>query len=292
MVETLINDKAENTKLATTMVATAEERAQEQILSIIVQQDDVSWKQIIFDLIDSEQMDPWDINISILSKCFLEELKKLKEHDFRISGKVVLASAILLKLKANRLHNEEMAQLDNLIQSMEEPVDLGLDDLQLFPEMVFEEPVQEKPKLVPRTPQPRKRKVSVYDLVEALEEALETEARRPVPTETRILDEIEPPKTHIDISEVIREIYGVIYDHYETNMQPKGSLEFTHLSRSEDKRDKVMTFIPLLHLENARKVHLDQEEHFGPIAVHLLDTTPPDADALAQQFEKEQKGAV
>ena len=35
-----------------------------------------------------------------------------------------------------------------------------------------------KPQIYPRTPQPRKRKVSVFDLVQALEKALEVENRR------------------------------------------------------------------------------------------------------------------
>src|SRR3989344_5656361 len=142
--------------------STIEETTQKHILDLIVHKDDVSWKNIIFELISSEQMDPWDINISLLAQRFLEELKKLKEMDFRISGKVVLASAILLKLKADKLRDEELTALDNLIHSADEPIDLGLDELQQFEEPAY----AEKPQLIPRTPQPRKRKVSVYDLVE------------------------------------------------------------------------------------------------------------------------------
>lgn len=259
-----------------------EEKTQNQILDIIVHQDDVSWKQLIFDLIETEQMDPWDINLSLISQRFLDMLKKLKEMDFRISGKVVLASAILLKMKAEKLHAEDLAALDRLIHSVEEPIDLGLDDLYgLGMESVFE-PQVERPKLVPRTPQPRKRKVSVYDLVEALEKALETESRRPKKYTPRVLDTIDPPKNHIDISVIIKEVYAHIHDHYEGRGGEPGSLQFTHIIRSEDPRDKVMAFIPLLHLENALKVEMEQEEHFGPITIHLRDKSAPDVEALAE----------
>jgi hypothetical protein len=132
----------------------------------------------------------------------------------------------------------------------------------------------EKPQLVPRTPQPRKRKVSVYDLVEALEKALEHDANRPVYQPPKVLDTIDPPEHHIDISVIIREVYDHVYGHYEVKKN-NDQLMFHHIARSTDPRDMVMTFIPLLHLENARKVEMEQPEHFGPINIHLLDKAPP-----------------
>jgi chromatin segregation and condensation protein Rec8/ScpA/Scc1 (kleisin family) len=249
---------------------TVEEKTQKQILDIIVGKDDVSWKAIIFGLIENEQMDPWDINISLIAAKFLEELKKLQEMDFRISGKVVLASAILLKLKAEKLRDEDIMALERFIQTAEEPVDLGLEEF----EEINDISLGEKPQLIPRTPQPRKRKVSVYDLVEALEKALEMDARRPAYQPPRVLDTIDPPEHHIDISVIIREVYDRIYGHYEMKKE-KSQLMFHHIARSTDKQDMVMTFIPLLHLENARKVEMEQPEHFGPINVHLLDKSPP-----------------
>jgi chromatin segregation and condensation protein Rec8/ScpA/Scc1 (kleisin family) len=116
--------------------------------------------------------------------------------------------------------------------------------------------------------------VSVYDLVEALEKALEMDARRPIYLPPRTLDTINPPEHHIDISVIIREVYDRIYGHYEVT-QKKDQLMFHHIARSTDRQDMVMTFIPLLHLENARKVEMEQPEHFGPINIHLIDRAPP-----------------
>ncbi|MBR9701081.1 hypothetical protein GOV11_04410 [Candidatus Woesearchaeota archaeon] len=289
-MKTLINIGIKDSPTEAGIVATsaerkAEERTQKQILDLIVHKDDVSWKQIIFELIDTEQMDPWDINISLISQKFLGMLKKLKEMDFRISGKVVLASAILLKMKTEKLQDEDLAMLDHLIQSAEEPIDLGLDDaFGLFDDFGADGAVVERPKLVPRTPQPRKRKVSVYDLVEALEQALDTESRRPPKRKARTIQKVEMPDEGFrDITEIIQEVYDHVYDHYETKKKKSGSLMFKHITRSEDPRDKVLTFIPLLHLENAQKVAMEQDEHFGPITVHLTDTTPPDFSSFAEE---------
>jgi segregation and condensation protein A len=269
---------------ATTMSQTllAQKRrasTQEQIFQILFDNDELTWKQIIFGLIESEEMNPWDIDITLISQKFLEMLKTLKQMDFRISGKIVLASAILLKMKSTKLMEEEIAALDNLINTAEEPVDMGLfeelpmDGAFLMPDQA----APEKPKLVPRTPQPRKRKVSVYDLVEALEKALEQDARK-VRQPPKLIKEAKVPKDHVDMSAIIREVYDRVNTHYKGETKP--ILTFDDLIPSDEKEDKVLTFIPLLHLDFQRKLDVKQKRHFGEIGIHLLE-----ADAKFTQAE-------
>ncbi len=244
---------------------------QEQIFQILFESDELTWKQIIFGLIEAEEMDPWDIDITLISQKFLEMLKTLKQMDFRISGKIVLASAILLKMKSKKLMEEEIAALDQLINSADEPVDMGFfDEFPAESIFVFDEHgkvKREKPRLVPRTPQPRKRKVSVYDLVEALEKALEIDARR-VKTAPKLIKEAKAPRDHVDMSALLREVYDRVNGHYKADSAPK--LTFDDLIPSEEREDKVLTFIPLLHLDFQRKVDVKQKQHFGTIHVHLL----------------------
>lgn len=257
--------------MAQAILAQKRRSTHEQVFQILFESDEVTWKQIIFGLIEAEEMDPWDIDISRISQKFLEMLKTLKQMDFRISGKIVLASAILLKMKSNRLMEEELAALDNLISSVEDPVDMGFFDE--FPVdgtlLVDGAGVRrfERPQLVPRTPQPRKRKVSVYDLVEALEKALEMDGRR-VRTPPKIIKEARLPKDHIDMTAMIREVYDRVNGHYKRAGAP--ILSFADLIPSEEREDKVLTFIPLLHLDFQRKVDVRQRQHFGDIHVHLL----------------------
>ena len=56
-----------------------------------------------------------------------------------------------------------------------------------------------------------------------------------------------------------------------TNTKPTTKIYFDELLPSEDKQSKVYTFLPLLHLENQRKLDLLQEEHFGPIEVQIMN---------------------
>ena len=88
---------------------------QDKLFDMLLQQDDITWQSMIHDAVRTEQMDPWDIDIAVLAARFLEMLKKFKEMDFRISGKIVLAAAILLRIKSYRLVSEDLNQLDQLI---------------------------------------------------------------------------------------------------------------------------------------------------------------------------------
>ncbi len=240
---------------------------QQKIFSILFEKDEVTWKSLIQRLIREEGMDPWDIDVSLIAKKYVKILKKLKDMDFRLSGKVVLAAAILLKMKSSRLVGEDLTELDRLIASAEPYEDdfaaAFYDQLEM--ELDEQAPVQpEIPDLVPKTPQPRTRKVSVYDLMEALEQALVVKKRRIV----RNIPEkkMEIPKKEKDITEVIKVIYNKIVGFFDKNDK---ELFFTELIESDTKEDKVFTFIPLLHLDRDCKVSLDQKQHFGPIQISL-----------------------
>jgi len=240
---------------------------QERIFQILFENDEITWKQIIFGLIETEEMDPWDIDISRIAQQFLKMLRTLTRLDFRISGKMVLASAILLKMKSTKLVDEEIAALDQLINSADEPVAL-FDEFPVDGSLLIQEEAPgERPRLVPRTPQPRKRKVSVYDLVEALEQALEVDANR-VRFQPRILQEVTLPDNPLDMGQLIRHVYEKVNKHYKGRNAVM--LTFEELVPSDAKEDKVLTFIPLLHLDFQRKVDMLQEEHFGPISIKLL----------------------
>ena len=64
---------------------------------------------------------------------------------------------------------------------------------------------------------------------------------------------------------MIKNLYLKIKDMFKG----KDNLTFSKLVPSENKEDKVFTFIPLLHLTNQRKIDLEQKEHFGEIEIVL-----------------------
>lgn len=252
---------------------------EEKIMEIVLgkESNEITWRSMIYELVKSEQMDPWDVDVSVLSKKYVVMLKKLKELDFRVSGKMVLAAAILLKIKSSLLVGDEMAELDRLMTPQnEDDASQGFyDDLDNFYGKGEYANYSPQP-LLPRTPQPRKRKVSIYDLVISLQKALEVRDRRVVRNTPR--GTLEVPKRKIDMGKLVNDVYDKI-----TGMLKSGSrLTFTQLlPEGATKEAKVLTFMPLLHLANSdyRKIDLEQQEHFGEIGILLREGIAPVAAA-------------
>lgn len=236
---------------------------QDQIYDLLTKQEEVTWQTIIQDLVKKEELDPWNIDISKLTHRYMETLKKLHEHNFFVSGKMLLASAILLKIKSDKLLHGDLAafdqqlfpQDDNLLDNPEDfaqPNQLSLSDI---------------PPLLVKTPQPRKRQLTLNDLMHALEKALEVDERRTI---RRLQDDVvfreaTLPEKIYDITELIKDLYDKIRFHL--SHQP--TLTFDELIPSEKKEDKIMTFIPLLHLDCQQKIDLQQDVPFGTIHIKL-----------------------
>ncbi len=230
---------------------------EQRIFDIIFEGDEVTWLSLLQDLVRVEKMDPWDVDVSHLAQRYIEMLKKMHELDLRISGKVVLAAAILLKIKSQYLMDRDLLNFDKLMHPEEYSEDALYENQQ--PRPVID---PREVRLIPRTPQPRKRKVSIYELVEALRQALEVKNRRRQILETI---NIPLPEKKIDISKVIEQLYSTI----EKLFKEEGRLTFSQLVPSSKKEDIVNVFIPVLHLSNQRRIALEQQTHFGEIEVRL-----------------------
>jgi segregation and condensation protein A len=240
---------------------------EEGMFELLFDKDEISWQSIILELVRTNQMNPWDIDVSILAQKYLDMMRTLKELDFRVSGKIVLAAAIMLKIKSNRLVGEDLDYLDSLFAQGEgEDLDYEAD---LTAQQIAEQfkLTPEQLKLMPRTPQMRKRKVSIYDLMDALQKAMEVKRRRVM----RDLPQarFEAPKKRKQISVMIYEVFGRIKSFLVSGEKTKTT--FSEILPSQERDDKVYTFIPLLHLSNARKIDIEQEIPFGEIEIELLN---------------------
>jgi len=242
------------------------------LYSIITTGDEVTWKSIILGLVNDGDMDPWNVDVSKLTKKYLEALKKIKESNLRVSGKVILAAALLLRIKSNRLVGEDLLAFDQMLASSEDDSDMLYqdDDGEYLSEEAMRKKIEREKNftLVPRTPQPRKRKVSVHDLIDALEQALQVKKRRSLRYQ---LDNTRPivtvPGDVVNITNLINDLYAEIR---ELLLEDGSNLKFTDLCPEDaSTNDKVSTFIPLLHLSNARRIDLAQEVHFGEINIKL-----------------------
>ncbi len=238
--------------------------SQEQIHNLLFG-DQLSWQAIIHDLINTEQLDPWDIDISLLSQRFLEKVRMLEEANFFVSSKVLLAAAILLRMKSEILLEQDLPNLDAILfgqkdqkkQDSYKTERIELDD--------------EIPELIARTPLPRFRKVTLDELMKALGQAITTENRRikriVVARQQEFEIAIAMPKSIINLKEKLKEIYQRLRTIFS---QRKNKLPFSEFAgKSSD--EKISAFIPLLHLDHQQKVWLEQNGHFEEIWISLKD---------------------
>jgi len=216
---------------------------------------------MIFDLVKKEGLDPWNINVSHLAEKYIKRLKELKDLNLKVSGKVVLAAAILLRIKSNKLVGDDLDEFDRLIAGSEVSEEEFYDEL--AQELAKGEEIPKERlnfELLPRLPQPRKRKVSVYDLVKALEKALEVKQRR-ILRNTK--PDIKVPEKGFDINAAISELDQRI----DRLISARERLRFTDLLTDNSKDEIVFTFLPLLHLSNTGVIDLKQEVSFGDIFI-------------------------
>ena len=218
--------------------------AQEEKLYNTILSREMTWEGLIRDIVQTEGLDPWDIDISKLTKKYFNALREMKETDIRISGKFILAAAILLKMKSDYLIVKEEEKLEEKKE-----------------EVFYESKNYE---LSPNIPMPKERKVTITELISSLQKALDVNKRRKIKRERRDV-QVNVELKKIDLGEKVSELYKKIVGFFQRFKQ--GKLTFSTLVPSEEKEDVIWTFIPLIHLANRGKIDLEQKEEFGEIYV-------------------------
>lgn len=258
---------------------------QEEVHDLLFNRE-IGWQDIIHDLINTEQLDPWDIDLVILTEKYLEKVYELEEADFFVSSKVLLAAALLLRIKSEILLNKHIKSIDDILFNRVYDSGKKYD----YERIELEEDI---PELIPRSPMPRFKRVTIQELMESLNKAIITENRRikkEIVNKNAIRESlISLPKKTMNIRDKIKEIFNLLTGHFRENK------DHTKIAYSVfvglDKQKKIEYFAPLLHLENQKKVWLDQKEHFKEIDIWMRKTYlqhhgDPFAD-LKTEFEEE-----
>jgi segregation and condensation protein A len=212
--------------------------------------EDLTIETKIRDIVTGEGLDPWNIDISILTNRFVQAVREMKQKDIKISGKFLLAAAILLKMKADYLIAKE--EEEAVGEEAQLPIEL----------LEFE--------LEPHIPVPKKRKVTLEELMNSLRTALVVRQRREVRFKERRI-EVKREIRKVDIGEKIKNLYNKISDFFQQFKTKE--VEFSKLIPTRHRWDIIWTFIPLVHLANKGEVRLRQDEPFGEIYVRGREET-------------------
>jgi segregation and condensation protein A len=223
---------------------------EENILKMIIEKE--SWEEIIYYIVSIENLNPWDVNLIKLTDSFMKFIENMKELDFRIPAKIVFVAAILLRLKAESL---SIFEEEEEIKELQKPfVDLGID-----PNLIqLGLPMKRMPK----------RQITLDELIHALKKALTVRERR---KERRKVwrARLEAEITEEDIAKRIEEIMKRIEELMKKLKEDK--VKFRQLVKKWDREEIVENFVPLLHLEQDKRIRCDQEDFFKEIFISKVN---------------------
>jgi len=185
----------------------------------------------------------------------------MEERDFFVSSKVLLAASFLLRIKSEILLNKYIKSIDEILfGNKQEEKKYPLERIELEDEI---------PELIPRSPFPRFKKVTLQELLESLNKAIITENRRikkEIVNKNALRESsISLPRRKFSIKDKILEITKILEAHFNSKEEHK-KITFTELA-GQDKEKRIEHFSPLLYLENQKKIWLEQPGHFEEIYI-------------------------
>jgi segregation and condensation protein A len=222
----------------------------------------------VFELVVTQKMNPWDINLIEFSKMYLARVKKATELNLIVAGKIIYMAWEILKLQSEqvlqRVDRPDQVEMmfegwnpDNL-DLFVDPFELGNGEMMLHTE---ESPIDEK---VRRKSQ---RAVTLIDLLDAFEEAKkESDIRQEL---AKFMVKYRRPdfddKSHKeDLEDDIAEVWDRI------QRCGQGSVPIIDLYTT-GKEDRVKVFISILFLARMGKIHIWQEKPpYGEIFLEVM----------------------
>jgi segregation and condensation protein A len=231
----------------------------EEIMKLITSE--YSWEQVIYKVIAWEGLDPWDLNIKKLSNSFVQYITKMEQLDFKVPAKYVVIAAVLLRMKSDHL---EFLDFMHDLEAAEPEIEVDgetVGEAQEGEEQEF----QLNPITVPPKRQPVRR-VMVTELISALRKVMDTEERRKS-RGLRRTERIEIKNTD-DVVKRISQMYDKISSLLsKINKKEKKQLRFSEIVEKWNRKNVVDAFLPLVYLENEKKVNCEQENMFDEIYI-------------------------
>jgi len=219
-----------------------------------------SWEVVLQRL--TEDMDPWDIDLTELTRRFREYLSALRELRFEIPGRMVLASSILLRMKSDGLLEEESpTERDELVSEIEYAIEeIGEEPPIPIVPSEFSLPILRRPR----------RQVTLLDLRRALEDALSVSRRRAERLIERVeTDDFDPfERFEIGGADFAERLHKV-FERIKRLLSGRRVLSFFRLLERGDKEERIERFFEILHLAADGRITCTQKEFLGDILIRL-----------------------
>ncbi|MDL2260988.1 segregation/condensation protein A [Methanimicrococcus sp. OttesenSCG-928-J09] len=215
--------------------------------------------EILVELAKNDKIDPWNIDIVQVTDTFLNKIEELQQMDLRISGRTLLYSCVLLRMKSTGLFREEEEILEDFYEeedNYEEEFDINEFNMPLLP--------------VRRS---ARRPVTLKELIDELKKAEKDVVKR------REHLHAESNRRYIDVELTTEDVMNIAHD--EAILKRTGTLlellkqffkkqEFVTLDEifELDGADRIMDYITLLFLAAMKEVVLYQKEMYGTLFIY------------------------
>lgn len=211
--------------------------------------DQPAWKTILLDLVETEKMDPWDIDIIQLAEKFLKKINELEGNNLRVPANAILACAILVKTKSKYL------KLSSLDEEEERNVALTPEQRALM--------LNQIPDLMSNR-MSREGRITLDELVMSIEDIIQRTT--PKKGSARNIPRMEINFDSSSIEEKMQEVFDLI----KVKVDSQGIVLFTDLTTFGEIDSVVETFLPVLFLMHNGKIIAYQNEFFGEIFIKLI----------------------
>jgi segregation and condensation protein A len=222
--------------------------------------DQPAWKTILIDLVKSNKMNPWDIDLVELANRYFQKIQALEKADLKLPANAILASTILLKFKARTI------KISSIEDEEETTKEMTKEEIQFFEQNIPE---------LRHGRQLRTGKITLDELVSNIEAILEKTKQRGNILREKEIPEFKIMLNQVNIEKKIEETYLLI----QKKADSQGITRFSQLITEKTPIEMVNVFIPMLFLTNKGKINIWQEEFWREIFIALQNSEakPPEA---------------
>ncbi|MEM4279317.1 MAG: ScpA family protein [Archaeoglobaceae archaeon] len=199
------------------------------------------------------EIDPWNIDVIDVTDKFLKKIEEAKKLDLRVSGRVLLYAAILVRMKADAIVPQPPAEEEDF-----EIIEWDEEEEPEINEVFIDE--------VLRAQRRRIRRISTLkDLIRELKKAEAIEKRRRKRNERIEFEYVTSIPHEENLEEEIAEVENLI-----TKILQKK--RFVTLFSIADTKEKIIKFyLSLLHLVRRKRLAIEQKEFYGDIEIKFYE---------------------
>ncbi len=224
---------------------------------------------LLTDVLQLDKVDPWNVDVGKLVGKFLDEMKRLGDIDFRISGNALYSASVIFMRKTREL------------------VQLGL----LPPEEIEDDGELEIPLIRPPF-RLTNRRVTLEELLIAMDHVLSKgDRRRSTPIKRKYKSKADPLTFQMNVDQAnIEETIAYVYDDICRIMKIGEATKFVNILMTNTRQEIVRVFFSLLFLFERAFIDIWMDEE-SVIWVKLLDQPEitKDDESSEEQIQPEIK---